>query len=512
MTYASTIEIPGAPTSIEEDREDKLVPVQARFGAHHLLWLKCLQMVEDGKIERLMGLMPPGSAKSIYTSVVFPTHFLGRFPKKSVIVASYGSDLPKKFGRRARGIVQQPLYKRVFDCTLSAESSAVDEWALSNGSEWMARGILTGITGNRMDGVVWDDLIKGREQADSDTVRQKTWDAYMDDLMTRKKPKAWEVGINTRWHEDDPAGRILPKNYDGESGWMQGSDGNDWYVVCLPAEADRPDDPLGRKIGEILWPEWFTKEHFAPYKRNARTWSALFQQKPAPAEGTFFQAEWLRPYGPTQTVKEPPRETLSVYGASDYAVSEDEGDHTVHVVVGLDPLGRLFLLDLWRKQTGPKEWIESFCNLVERWRPIGWAQEKGQIKSSVGPFLTERLRKRRLFISRADFPSSVAKEIRAQSIRGRMDMDGLYVPMDAPWFPDFKRELLAFPAGRHDDQVDALGLIGLILDKMVVGNTLHAAQDAPKIISTVPELCTVTLEDLFEANEQRQSVRSSRIH
>ena len=119
--------------------------------------------------------MPPGSGKSIFTSVVFPTHYLGRFPKRSIILASYGSDLPKKFGRRARSIVQQQNFHQIFDCTLSGESSAVDEWALSNGSESMAAGILTGITGNRADGIVWDDLIKGREQADSELVRAKTW-------------------------------------------------------------------------------------------------------------------------------------------------------------------------------------------------------------------------------------------------------------------------------------------------------------------------------------------------
>src|SRR5262249_36666372 len=144
LTYASVMEIPGAPHSIDlDDDKEQFVPLTKAFGAHHLLWLDCLQKVENGEIKRLMGLMPPGSAKSTYRSVVFPTHFLGRFPETSIIVASYASDLPKKFGRRARAMVQQPLYKRIFDTTLSDQSSAVDEWALVNGSEWMAKGILT---------------------------------------------------------------------------------------------------------------------------------------------------------------------------------------------------------------------------------------------------------------------------------------------------------------------------------------------------------------------------------
>ena len=154
--------------------------------------------------------------------------------------------LPRKWGRRARSIVRQDAFQEIFRTKLSKESAAADEWALSNGSEYMGAGVFTGITGNRADGVVWDDLFKGREQADSPLMRQKTWDAYVDDLLTRKKPNAWEIGITTRWHEDDIAGRILPEGYAGESGWVDGRDGNRWYVVCIPAEAERADDVLGR--------------------------------------------------------------------------------------------------------------------------------------------------------------------------------------------------------------------------------------------------------------------------
>src|ERR1700761_3541657 len=111
LTFASLINIPSGPLRDEDpDEVEKFRPRKYLFGAHHLLWLDCLQQVEDGKIKRLMGLMPPGSAKSIYTSVVFPTHVMGRFKGTNVIVASYGSELPRKFGRRARSITQQKIY------------------------------------------------------------------------------------------------------------------------------------------------------------------------------------------------------------------------------------------------------------------------------------------------------------------------------------------------------------------------------------------------------------------
>jgi len=476
-----------------------------------LLWIDCLQKVEDGEIKRLMGLFPPGCGKSVYSSIVFPTHYMGRFPRHNAIVASYGSDLPTKFGRRARSIVKQPIYKRIFNTELSDESAAADGWVLTNGSEWMAAGILTGITGNRVDLVIWDDLIKGREQADSDVIRNKTWDAYMDDLLTRKKPGAAEIGINTRWHEDDPAGRILPVNYSGETGWVKGRDGNDWYVVCLPAQCESLDDPLGRKIGDYIWPEWFPPDHFAPFKRNARTWSSLFQQRPAPESGDYFQADWLKPYGPSELVKMPSRESLRIYGASDYAVSKGKNDYTVHIIVGVDDQHRLYVLDLWRKQESSDKWVEAFCDLVQKWKPIGWAEESGQIASAMGPLIHKRLMERRLYLARKAFPSRKDKEVRAQSIRGRMAMNGLYVPTHEPWYPDFKNELMVFSNGNHDDQVDALSLIGQILDLMMPGEGEKTEEEKPKVFSMNPDECTITMNDLWDAHDQKLGKRKRNI-
>jgi predicted phage terminase large subunit-like protein len=462
INFVADMKIPGVPLLSEPRESEDPFDRSVDFAKHHFVWLEMLQQVEDGSLKRLMGLMPPGSAKSTYTSVVFPVHVMGRFKDTQVLVASYGSGLPRKWGRKARSVVRQPRYRAVFGAELTKEASAAESFALTNGSEYMGAGILSGITGNRADGIVWDDLIKGRDQADSALIRQKTWDAYIDDLLTRKKPNAWEIGITTRWHEDDIAGRILPEGYNGESGLIQCRDGNEWYVVCIPAEAEREGDLLDRQIGERIWPEWFPPDHFAQFKRIPRTWTALYQQRPAPEQGSYFKAEWLR-----TIEKVPPREHLRVYGGSDYAVTAGGGDYTVHVVVGLDADGRMYLLDLWRRQSASNEWVESFCDLVLQWKPIGWAEEPGQIKSGVGPFLDRRIRERRAFVARESFPAHGDKGVRAQSMRGRMAMEGLYLPAGAPWLADFRSELLSFPAGRHDDQVDAMGLVGQLLDKMV---------------------------------------------
>jgi predicted phage terminase large subunit-like protein len=239
---------------------------------------------------------------------------------------------------------------------------------------------------------------------------------------------------------------------------------------------------------------------------NARTWNALFQQRPAPESGDYFRAEWLKPY---DTPPDP--DEMHIYGASDYAVSTDRGDFTVHIVVGVDPNGHLYILDLWRAQASADIWVEAMTDLVARWKPLGWAEEGGQIRAGIGPFLVKRLAEKQLYIARAQFPTKGDKSIRAQSIRGRVAMNGLYYPRNAPWFPTFKAELMSFPAGRYDDQVDALGLLGQVLDKMIGGNRKDTSSRETKVISTDPNVCNVTLTDMFEANEGKAKFKTQRI-
>jgi len=393
--------------------------------------------------------MPPGSAKSTYASILFPAWMLQR-QVANILAASHTIELAEKWGRRVRNLVDD--HRLVLRVDLANDSQAAGRWALSNGAEYYAAGVGTGIAGFRAKFGLIDDPLRSRQDADSDLIRDRIWDWYLNDFRPRLVPHAAQVLIQTRWHEDDLAGRALQHD--------------DWKVISLPAMAEA-NDPLGRALDEPLWDDDYGYgEQLRELQKNtpARTWSALYQQRPAPEEGDYFKVEWLRPY-----IHVPDLKTLRIYGASDYAVTDDGGDYTVHVVVGIDPEGRMYLLDLWRKQAASDEWVEAFCDLVKLWKPVGWAEEQGQIKSGVGPFLTKRQRERKAFVFREEFPTRGDKSIRAQSIRGRMALDGLYVPVNAPWYPAFRSELLSFPAGKHDDCVDAIGLIGQLLDIMSAG-------------------------------------------
>jgi predicted phage terminase large subunit-like protein len=424
---------------------------------HHKLLVEALEAVERGEIERLAVFMPPGSAKSTYASVLFSAWLIAR-RNENILAASHTTELAEKWGRRVRNLISE--HGLVLNSYLAADSQAAGRWALTSGAEYYAAGVGTGIAGFRAKFGLIDDPVRSRQDADSELIRDRIWDWYINDFRTRLVPGAREVLIQTRWHEDDLAGRALNHSK--------------WHVISLPAIAEE-NDLLGRKPGEPLWDDAYGYgKQLVELQKNtpARTWSALYQQRPAPDDGDFFKAEWLRPYD-----KLPDLKTLRVYGGSDYAVTADGGDYTVHAVVGIDPDGRMYLLDLWRKQAAPDVWIEAFCDLVLKWRPIGWAEETGQIRAGVGPFLDKRARERGAFVYREQFPTRGDKAVRAQSIRGRMALSGLYVDQFANYYPALRGELLSFPAGKHDDAVDALGLVGQLLDKMMHGD---APQAAPK--------------------------------
>jgi len=457
---------------------------------HHRLLLTKLEAVDRGDITRLMIFMPPGSAKSTYASILFPPWFLGRNAQRSVIGASHSGELAERFGRRVRNIVGSGEFRRVFGFGLSGDNAAAGRWETERGGEYYAVGVDASVTGRRADLGIIDDPVKGRAEADSQTIRDRTWDWYRSDFWPRLKPGGRIVLIMTRWHEDDLAGRLMAE---------QESGGERWDVLSLPAEA-RSGDPLGRAPGASLWPEWFRPEMFAEAKRDLRNWSALYQQEPTPESGDYFKAEWVRWYD-----KVPPRDHLEVYGASDYAVTSAGGDYTVHGIVGIDPDDDIYLLDLWRDQTSSDVWVEAALDLMERWRPIMWAEENAQIEKGVGPFLTKRQMERRLFSCyRKQFSSALNKATKAQSIRGRMAMGKVYFPRRAPWAADLVSELLRFPAGKNDDQVDVLSLIGRMLDDLIGG-------EVPKAHEPMRGLSEMTMAEVWDLVPMKRTGRPERV-
>jgi predicted phage terminase large subunit-like protein len=406
-----------------------------------------LERVARDEVDRLMLLVPPRHGKSELASRRFPAWYLDRHPDKQFISASASFALAEDFGRDVRNLMNSEEYQQVFDTRLAEDSQARGRWTTTEGGSYFATGVGGALMGRGAHMFLIDDPFGSMADARSEPARKNVHDWFSANY-SRLEKNGKIILINHRMHQDDLSGRLLAQ---------QAAGGDQWTVVELKAVSSE---------GEALWPEKFDSEALARIKANttAQDWAALYQQEPTQEVGCYFKDEWL-----ISIIDLPPRGLLNVYGASDYAVTSNGGDYTVHVVIGIDPKRRLFLLDLWRQQTSSNVWIEAWCDLVTKWKPAFWAEEKSQITSGVGPFITARARERQAYTSREQFPTRHDKAVRAQSIRGRMELDGLYVPARAPWLADLKAELLAFPTGKHDDIVDALGLVGQLLDKVSPG-------------------------------------------
>ena len=353
--------------------------------------------------EVLLLFAPPGSAKSSYVSILLPSWYLARYPTHSILAATHSVEFAQRWGRRVRNDIA--LESQTLKIHLADDSQAADRWALKEGGEYYGVGAGVGISGFRADLGIADDLFGSREDAYSETVRRKRWDWYVDDFSARLKPGAKRILIATRWHQEDVAGLVLEQI---RKGTVKGR------AISITAKAEE-GDPLGRAVGEYLWddPDGYNYGAFLRQRERETSpmmWAALYQQRPAPEEGDYFKADWLRTY---QSL--PPRAELRVYGASDYAVTADGGDWTVHIVVALDADGRMYVVDLYRAQASSDRWVEAFCDLVLKWKPLTWAEERGQIAAGVGPFLERRMRERQAFVARESFPSRHDKAVRAQS-------------------------------------------------------------------------------------------------
>jgi predicted phage terminase large subunit-like protein len=466
--FACLVDIPTVPLTDIDDEDKFSVMKLDSLAAHHALLCEKLQGIEDGSIPNLMVLMPPGSAKSTSSDVVFVPWFMARKPRRNVILASYASDIAKKQGRRARQLIQSKSFFNLMGETLKDDQKAADEWALSNGSEYMAGGLLSGLTGNRAALGILDDPIRGREAAESETIRNKTWDAYVDDFCSRLIPGAPQVMILTRWHEDDPAGRILPEGWDGESGWFNGRDGRKWYVICLPAIADRLDDPLGRKIGETLWPEWFSLDHWKPFQINRRTWSSLYQQKPSPDAGTFFRREWFRRYRKGSEPKH-----LHKYASSDHAPGgQPDSDYSCFRIWGIDPLGDLYLLDGFRQQETMDKTVEKILGnkkekkvgLLQRHKPFAWFPEDDNNWKSISGFVTKMMREEGVYCRVEPIsPHGSDKQVKAQPFQAMASQGRVWIP-EGPEGDEIIDQYVKFPAGANDDEVDTGSTIGRAID------------------------------------------------
>ena len=445
---------------------------------HHIKICKLIQAMDNDKIDRAMVSLPPRMAKSTLCSMLAPSWLIGKYPLTNIMTGVHTQKFAEKIGKNVRNYLKSPKYP--FDTRLASDSQAKSQWATTEGGEYNGFGLMGGSThGNPAEWLIMDDLIKGRKMALSPHMRDEAWETYKADLLTRLQGRRKQLMIGTRWNEDDVQGRILPEDYNGESGWMQDREtGEWWYVLNIPAKAEA-DDPIGRKVGEWLWPSmWGEKAWGSVEKRGGYIWSALYQGRPTPEQGLFFQDEHIKYYHqPDLNLA-----GLTIYITSDYAVTAEAGDNdpdwTVHTVWGVDSEFNIYMLDMWRGRTLSDEWVTQFIRLCKIWKPHMAGEEQGQIIKGVGPFLARQMQDESVFIYRKQYTSSISKEQRAQGLLGMAALGKFYLPRGHPMTDLFRSELLKFPAGKHDDMVDTGSLFARMLMDVISGRK-DKSKDSP---------------------------------
>jgi predicted phage terminase large subunit-like protein len=410
--------------------------------AAHLLRIAQRLPTGRGAGKRLIVTVPPRHGKSQLCSVYLPAWFLGRDPAAQVISVSYGQDLATSFGRQVRNLIGSEPFAAIFPrAAIAADSRAVDEFRSSAGGTYIARGIGGGVTGYGGDLVIVDDPYRNRADADSELVRASVLEYFRSTLYTRLMPGGSIILILTRWHHDDLVGRLLAES------------GEQWELERLPA--------IDPGSGEALWPEWWPLERLRSIEREigSREWYAQYQGEPTPAIGDYFRTEWFRYY-------DDPPANLSIYAAADFAYSESSGaDYSAIGIFGVDRDRRVFVLDWWRGRGVISHTAEILARLVLAHRPQVIIRENDPGTSAALPVLRERLLARGAYRTFHAVSAAGDKPAKARAIQALFELGRVFFPRRADWRSDLERELAEFPAGRHDDQVDVLSLIGRAIDK-----------------------------------------------
>jgi len=320
---------------------------------------------------RLIICMSPQEGKSTLCSKWFPLWLLHRRPDARIAIVSYESNVARRWGRAVRDLIT--VHGKTLGLRVRDDLSAQHEWQLADreGGVYTA-GVGGALTGRAVDGVlIIDDPIKDRADADSPTIRQNVIDWWTDTGSTRLAGTP-VVLVNTRWHPDDLSGWLLAQE-----------DGRRWELISIPAQAealDPADDPLGRELGTFMESaRRRTVAQWAAIKAGlpARTWAALYQQRPTPAAGVVWQESWISGFrGRTgDAMHRWARVLVSVDPA---VTSKATSDETGIVVTAMDNEGVGWVIDDRTLRGTPTEWGVAVWHAVFDWSGTGVVVEDNQ--------------------------------------------------------------------------------------------------------------------------------------
>jgi predicted phage terminase large subunit-like protein len=413
---------------------------------HHRYLCEKLMQAERGDLLRMLVSLPPGAAKSTYCSRLYPAWFLGRNPRKKFLQAGHTQTFVEtQFGKKTRDIIDSIEFREIFpEVKLSTDSRAAGLWSLNNPyGGYAAKGVGQAIAGFRANMAVVDDPVGSRADAESAANRAHVFDWFSADFTTRLLPDSPLFVVATRWHSDDLCGRIEQMMKEGK--------GIPYEVVNIPAICEEENDPLGRAIGECLWPDFTPISFYLNLKFSLppRDWSSLYQGTPIDEDSGVVKGSWFKRYtGDVRKEVSVLRITCSVDTASKV---KERNDYTVITTWLQDTSGNHYLLDVERKKLEFTEMCQLIDKTARRWGASAILVED---KGSGIQYIQTRQGKAPAPI----IPISVgqgSKEFRFDAVTPVFEAGQVYLPQRAGWLADYEKELLSFPLGKHDDQVDA---------------------------------------------------------
>jgi len=416
----------------------------------HLTYLntrlaQAVKDVENGQSRYIRISMPPRLGKSFLCSVHFPLWILDRHPDWPIMSLSHSPDLAAGWGREVRRMIEE--HEARLNLKIAPDAGAVTDWETTKGGGMLSKSIRQSITGRGAKVMILDDVVKDFADAHSKFNREFVWDWWTSNSRTRLHPPSLVIVIGTRWHEDDIIGRLGSPEFDG--------DPDQWEVISFPAIAEE-DDVLGRKIGEpLLSPIVQENEDEAVVRWldikqgvGSYAWAALFQQRPAPAEGAIFMNDWWKFWREDDfDVDDFFSRRITSWDCA--FKGTDDSDFVVGQEWGVVGANRYLL----RQIRGRWSFTETIKQMKAFIHNSGVYEHIVEDKAN-GTAVIDVLRE--------EIPGMIpinptnSKEARARAVTPEIESGNVYLPAEAHWLPDFLSETKAFNNGTHDDQVDAM--------------------------------------------------------
>lgn len=434
-----------------------------------------LERISEGETRRLLVNLPPRNGKSKAISVAWVAWMLGVDPTLNFVCVSYSGELAGKMARDCRAIMESSWYREIFPGTvISKARSAAYDFETTRGGGRLATSVSGTLTGRGGDIIILDDVIKP-EDAFSDTVRESVNEWFRSTLASRLNDKMTGsiICVMQRLHENDLSGMLI------EAGG--------WDHLSLPAIALKDETIMlarggvhRRYEGDVLHPEREPLDVLMELKAamGSLAFAAQYQQDPMPAEGNVFRAEWLREYKAEEQSSAWGQIVQSWDTAIKTGANNDWSACLTARIINKD----IQLLHVWRGRLEYPALLRKAVALAQEWKPGTILIED----KASGQQLLQDLRS-------GHYPGVVDpigripeqdKYSRAAGVSSMVEAGKLFLPSEAVWLDDFRRELLAFPNGRNDDQVDALAQLLDWVRRQWVHQT--------------PEICGPTLFDFHD--------------